>query len=115
VGIQFGRWNFDCRPCAPDYVTKVRTSLAPYGPDSDESYSKVGINIFYRAFHTTTEASTERQPHISSSGTVVTWDGRLDNRDELSRDVRPNLIGDSSDLAIVAAAYEQWLLRQAHR
>jgi asparagine synthase (glutamine-hydrolysing) len=108
VGIQFGRWNFDCRPCAPDYVTKVRTSLAPYGPDSDESYSKVGINIFYRAFHTTTEASTERQPHISSSGTVVTWDGRLDNRDELSRDVRPNLIGDSSDLAIVAAAYEQW-------
>jgi asparagine synthase (glutamine-hydrolysing) len=108
VGIQFGRWSFDCRPCAPDYLTKVNASLAPYGHDSDESYSKDGTNILYRAFHTTTEAHTETQPHISSSGIIIIWDGRLDNRDELSRDLRPDLIKGSSDLAIVAAAYEQW-------
>lgn len=109
VGIQFGRWNFDGRPCTPDYITKVMASLVPYGPDSDEGYSKGGINILYRAFHTTTEALTETQPHTSScTDNLIIWDGRLDNRDELIRDLRSGLIRDPTDVAIVAAAFEHW-------
>src|ERR1700729_1850321 len=75
MSVQFGRWNFEGQPPAPEYIEKVRATLAPYGPDSDESYSSGGIKILYRAFHTTQESRREKQPHISSSGAVITWDG----------------------------------------
>ena len=108
MSVQFGRWNFEGQPPAPDYVEKVSTALAPYGPDSDESYSNGGILILYRAFHTTKESRRERQPHISSSGAVITWDGRLDNRTDLINELRDSRTIAPTDVAIVAAAYEKW-------
>ena len=108
MSVQFGKWNFESQPPAPDYIEKVSSTLAPYGPDSNESYSKGGIRILYRAFHTTKESRREKQPHISSSGAVITWDGRLDNRADLISDLRDFLTVNSTDVAIVAAAYEKW-------
>ena len=40
MSVQFGRWNFEGQPPDPDYIEKVSATLAPYGPDSNESYSK---------------------------------------------------------------------------
>ncbi len=108
MSVQFGRWNFEGQPPAPDYIEKVSATLAPYGPDSDEEYSKGGIRILYRAFYTTKESHRETQPHISSSGVIITWDGRLDNRAELLSQLRGSLTISSTDIAIVAAAYEKW-------
>jgi asparagine synthase (glutamine-hydrolysing) len=108
MSVQFGRWNFEGQPPAPDYIEKVREALAPYGPDSNESYSKGGVKILYRAFHTTKESRRETQPYIFASGTVITWDGRLDNRAELISELRDFLTISSTDVAIVAAAYEKW-------
>jgi asparagine synthase (glutamine-hydrolysing) len=48
------------------------------------------------------------QPHISSSGAAITWDGRLDNRAELISEVPDALTAKSTDVEIVAAAYERW-------
>jgi asparagine synthase (glutamine-hydrolysing) len=108
MSVQFGRWNFEGQPPAPDYIEKVGATLAPYGPDSNESYSKGGVRILYRAFHTTKESRREKQPHISSSGAVITWDGRLDNRAELINELRDSLTVNSTDVAIVAASHEKW-------
>jgi asparagine synthase (glutamine-hydrolysing) len=108
MSVQFGRWNFEGQPLAPDYIDKVSAALAPYGPDSNESYSKGGVRILYRAFHTTQESRREKQPHISSSGAVITWDGRLDNRADLINELRDSLTVNSTDVAIVAASYEKW-------
>ncbi len=108
MSVQFGRWNFEGQPPAPDYIEKVSAALAPYGPDSNESYSKGGVRILYRAFHTTKESRREKQPHISRSGAVITWDGRLDNRAELINEFRDSLIVNSTDVAIVAGSYENW-------
>ena len=108
MSVQFGRWNFEGQPPAPDCIEKVSATLAPYGPDSNESYAKGGINILYRAFHTTKESHREKQPHISSSGAVITWDGRLDNRTDLISELRDSLTVNSTDVAIVVAAYEKW-------
>lgn len=108
MSVQFGRWNFDGSLMAPDYIERAVESLAPYGPDSIEKYSKDGLTIVYRAFHTTKESYREAQPHISQSGAVITWDGRLDNRKELMSALGNSLTADSTDLAIVAAAYEEW-------
>jgi len=108
MSVQFGRWNFEGQPPAPDYVEKVSAALAAYGPDSDESYSNGGIRMLYRAFHTTKESRHETQPHTSRSGAVMTWDGRLDNRAELIGELSDSVTNNSTDLAIVAAAYEKW-------
>ena len=108
MSVQFGRWNFEGGPPAPDYIEKVSAALALYGPDSNESYSKGGISILYRAFHTTKESHREKQPCISPSGAVITWDGRLDNRADLISELHDSATVNSTDVAIVAAAYEKW-------
>jgi asparagine synthase (glutamine-hydrolysing) len=108
MSAQFGRWNFDDMPPAPDYLEKMRKVLAPYGPDGSSSYSKGGVEILYYAFHTTKECRQETQPYALKSGAVITWDGWLDNRGEFIGLLRDCLSPDSADAAIVAAAYERW-------
>jgi asparagine synthase (glutamine-hydrolysing) len=108
VSVQFGTWNFQGQPPASDYIDKVSAALAPFGPDSNECYTKDGVKILYRAFHTTKESHRETQPHVSTSGAVITWDGRLDNRVDLISELRDAVTTSATDVAIVAAAYEKW-------
>ena len=108
MSAQFGRWNFAGESLAPDYVEKVNALLLPYGPDGSGCFSRDGVSIIYRTFHTTTEARSEVQPRISASGVVITWDGRLDNRAQLFRDLRDRLADTPTDIDIVVAAYERW-------
>src|ERR1700691_5847212 len=98
MSVQFGIWDVEGQPPAPDYIEKVDATLAPYGPDSNESYSKGGIRILYRAFHTTKESRREKQPHISSSGALITWDGRLDNRADLITELSDSLTNRCTDV-----------------
>lgn len=108
MSVQFGRWNLDGRPVDFDYIERVGAVLLPYGPDGGSSYADKNVSILYYAFHTTRESRNETQPHISASGTVITWDGRLDNRADLITELRGSLTSGSTDVAIVAAAYEDW-------
>jgi asparagine synthase (glutamine-hydrolysing) len=107
MSVQFGKCNFDGKPVAPNDLDRVRPMLAPYGPDGEGSICKDNVGILYRAFHTTKESRNEVQPSRSTSGAVTTWDGRLDNREELASQLGAELAA-STDLAIVAAAYERW-------
>jgi asparagine synthase (glutamine-hydrolysing) len=108
MSAQFGRWNFAGESLTLDYVEKVIAILSPYGPDGSGYFSRDGVNIIHRAFHTTAEAHSEAQPRVSASGVVLTWDGRLDNRVELVRDLRDGLADTPTDVDIVVAAYERW-------
>jgi len=108
VSVQFGRWNIDGLPADPGYLAKAKEMLAPYGPDGDGAYIKDNLGILYCAFHTTKESRKEVQPCVTPSGVVLTWDGRLDNRDEVVRELREGLTTSATDLAMVAAAYEAW-------
>ena len=108
MSVQFGRWNFDGSVCDAEYLKKVTTVLAPYGPDGGGRHEAAGTCVLYCAFHTIRESRLEVQPHVTQSGVVITWDGRLDNRAELIRYLRHDLKTDATDVAIVAAAYEKW-------
>ena len=108
MSVQFGKWNFDGQPAAPGYLDKVSATLAPYGPDSNNRYANDGVTILYRAFHTTPESQREGQPYISRSGAVLTWDGRLDNGNELTRKLLRSVGPNPTDVEMVAAAYEKW-------
>jgi asparagine synthase (glutamine-hydrolysing) len=108
MSVQFGRCNWKGRWPAPEYLEKISAALAPYGPDSNESFSKGGVSILYRGFHTTRESRCEKQPQISSSGVVITLDGILDNRADLISELRDSVGIGSTDVTLVAAAYEEW-------
>ncbi|MFY9529161.1 MAG: asparagine synthase-related protein [Candidatus Acidiferrales bacterium] len=108
MSVQFGVWNFDDMPAAPEHIGNADALLASYGPEGGSSYRKGGLTILYRAFHTTSESRPETQPMITASGRVITWDGRLDNRREFVNLLRNILSPDSADVSIVAAAYERW-------
>lgn len=108
MSAQFGKCNFDGKPVDTQELSSVQPELAPYGPDSEGLFRKDNVGIIYRAFHTTKESKLESQPHVSPSGAIITWDGRLDNRSEILHELRGELPGDSTDLSIVTAAFEQW-------
>jgi len=108
MSVQAGIWNFDGAPVDPEVLTKISSQTAEYGPDGEEMLIDGNIGMLYRPFHTTAESCLERQPHVFGSGKVMTWDGRLDNRDELISELGSPLNTESTDIAIVAAVYEKW-------
>lgn len=108
MSVQFGRCNFDGKPVDPRDLDDVRPALAPYGPDREGYICKDNLAVLYRAFHTTRESTREVQPHTLRSGIVLTWDGRLDNREELIQLLGNDIEPKSTDLKIVGAAYEHW-------
>jgi asparagine synthase (glutamine-hydrolysing) len=108
MSVQFGRWNLDGKPVDQTYLANVKAVIAAYGPDGADAHAISNLSILYRAFHTTKESRRETQPHVTQSGLVITWDGRLDNRAELIRRLRDVLTISATDVSIVAAAYDEW-------
>lgn len=108
MSVQFGKCDFDGGPVDLKDLDQVRPMLAPYGPDGEGYICKDNLGVLYRAFHTTKESRSEVQPHVSTSGAVITWDGRLDNREELMDQLKYDRPGVVTDLAIIAMAYEHW-------
>jgi len=143
-----GMWNFDGRPVDREFLGRLGDSIDQYGPDGGGEYlynlagsphaacwagnndaakqgNQLAIEVrgsfamIYRAFHTNRESRLERLPYVSKRGNVMTWDGRLDNREELTRALSyelstehsRTLIGSATghtDVAIVMGAWEAW-------
>lgn len=108
MSAQAGIFYFNRRPVDPKVVALMGSSLDDYGPDRAGKYIEPGLAMVHRAFHVTPEDTLEQQPFISRRGNVMTWDGRLDNREELVAQLWRDLDHDSSDVAIALGAYEKW-------
>jgi asparagine synthetase B (glutamine-hydrolysing) len=108
MSVQFGSWNFGYRPVEEMDLSPVRALLAPYGPDGRGSYHSEGVDIVYYALHETEESQREEQPCRTATKRVLTWDGRLDNRMDLLRELSEAFPASTPDVAVVAAAYNRW-------
>ena len=108
MSAQYGVWHFDGRPADRDFFSAVSRVIEQYGPDGGSTYFSGPVGILYRAFHTTKESRLERQPYVSFRGNAITWDGRLDNREELLERLEGEVPLDWTDVALVMAAYERW-------
>jgi asparagine synthase (glutamine-hydrolysing) len=108
VSVQAGVWNFNGGPINRELIEGLCPSLRQQGPDGESSYLDGSIALIYRPFHTTAESYCEKQPYLSRRGFVLTWDGRLDNREVLIDELRSNLDVDLTDVAIIAAAFDRW-------
>jgi asparagine synthase (glutamine-hydrolysing) len=108
MSVQAGIWNFDGRPVSRTLIESYNRRLAKYGPDGESTFFNGSIAMLYRPFHTNSDSRLERQPHISPAGNIITWDGRLDNREELAAQLtdRPSIM--MTDLDVIAAAFDRW-------
>lgn len=108
MSIQFGKWNFGGNSVDPDYLKSICQASGNVLPDSEDCYCQGEIGILNMAYNITPSCADEDKRQVSPSGLVVTWDGRLDNRDDLIRALNSDCPRNPRDPAIVAAAYEKW-------
>lgn len=105
-----GIWNLDGRPVQPTVLTKMSISLTYCGPDGQGQWIQGPIGLACQLRRVTPEPIEEIQPIVYESGTVLIFDGRLDNREELLSMLRPSqpISSKSPDPAFILAAYEAW-------
>jgi asparagine synthase (glutamine-hydrolysing) len=108
MSVQAGIWNFDGRPVDRKLLADISESLKHHGPDGESCHVDGSVALLYRPFHTTAESRREKQPYASHRGFILTWDGRLDNREVLIADLRNDLDASPTDLEIFAAAFDRW-------
>jgi asparagine synthase (glutamine-hydrolysing) len=105
-----GIWNLDGRPASSSLLASLSRQLAHRGSDNDNQWCHGPAGLACRLLRVTPESLTETQPTIGPSGTVLVFDGRLDNRAELlatmnnTRDVTAK----SPDPVLVLAAYDRF-------
>jgi len=108
MSVQAGIWNFEGRPIDRKLLADISESLKHQGPDGESCHVDGSIALLYRPFHTAADSRREKQPYFSRRGFILTWDGRLDNRDELIPELRNDLEANPTDVAIIAAAFDRW-------
>lgn len=107
----FGIWHLDGRSVQEGTLDRMSKALAHRGPDGSDAWQEGAVGLGHRMFRTTPESLTERQPIVVRAGDLVlTVDGRIDNRDELIRNLglasRPSET--VTDAELVLGAYERW-------
>src|SRR5580765_1239358 len=104
-----GVWNLDGRPVARDLITSLGASVAHRGGDDAGVWCADGVGLASRVRRIAPESARERQPVVDRSGTALVFDGRLDNRDELLRQLRtPDNDPEESDVSIIFRAFRMW-------
>lgn len=108
MSAQAGVFYMDRRPIPLEVVERIDDALADFGPDGGGSHLEPGLLMLSRALHITPEDEREERPLVSPAGRVLTWDGRLDNRDDLLLQFHRDLEIDATDGALALAAFERW-------
>lgn len=108
MSVQAGIWNFDGKPVDRILLSKFSEALRQQGTDGQFCYLEGSIALLYRPFHTTAESRRESQPYVSPRGFVITWDGRLDNGEELAADLGRDVKGDATDVDLFGTAFDRW-------
>jgi len=86
----------------------MSATMAHRGPDGEEKWIEGPVGLACQMFRVTPESEKETQPLVDSTGAVLVFDGRLDNRDELLTSLKDSyqVSSASPDAALVLASYE---------
>jgi asparagine synthase (glutamine-hydrolysing) len=106
-----GIYNLDGRPVDPALLTRMTDAVEDRGPDGVGQWIDGPVGLGHRTLHTTPESLQEKQPLTDEwDNLCLTFDGRVDNRDELKaalENIGARLRSDT-DAEIVLRAYEVW-------
>ena len=105
---QAGIYYYDDRPIDRSLADRLREGLSRQGPDGGSEHFGEGLLMVHCPFTFDPLSRMERQPYASPCGNWITFDGRLDNRDDLLLLVKDHLLDDVTDVALAMAAYEKW-------
>jgi asparagine synthase (glutamine-hydrolysing) len=108
MGLQAGVWNRDNAPVDCAVLARMGQGASGYAANSETIWHEDSIAMLYHPAHTTPESCLERQPYVTSDRKLITWDGRLDNREELLKELSGETRGDLTDVALAAAAVMRW-------
>ena len=92
----------------PDQLAIIRSGLDLHGPDGGGDLLQRSVAMSHRALHTNRLSRGERQPLVDTSGRILCWDGRIDNREELLESLSNEVNDQQTDAAIVMSAFAKW-------
>src|SRR5713226_5809752 len=107
MGAHAGVLFFDGRSVEDDCHALI-AGLRPIAPDGVTAFAEHSVAMMYGAFHVWARERSSQQPRRSAAGLVMTWDGRLDNRDDLRLRLGATSDEDTSDTAIALSVFERW-------
>jgi asparagine synthase (glutamine-hydrolysing) len=106
-----GIYNLDGRPADAALLNSMTDIIAHRGPDEVGYWIDGPVGLGHRMLHTTPESLMEKQPLTDETGNLcLTLDGRVDNREELTLDlkVKGMRLRDDTDAELVLRAYQCW-------
>src|SRR6266536_6690540 len=104
-----GVWNVDGAPVDQVFLRHLTSGLEECGPDGGHAYVDESIAQVQRLFINTSEVQAGCQQQSPTPPDIILWDGRLDNRSDLIRDLSLTQHAELlSDAAIVAASFGRW-------
>jgi asparagine synthase (glutamine-hydrolysing) len=78
-----GLLRFDGQPVARHSLERATNSLRQYGPDRSEIIASGSVGLVHVLMRMTPEDRFDRQPWQGASGSLITADVRIDNRDDV--------------------------------
>ena len=106
-----GVFNRNKKPADPHIITKMINAVKFRGPDGIGFWRDKQVALGHLLLATTPEATGETQPlTFAPAGLTITFDGRLDNRDELTHALKQKGYTQKgvTDAEIVVQAYACW-------
>lgn len=105
-----GAFDPSGHPIDRDMFARVVSYVAYRGPDGVRTWQTTsGIAMAFAQFIRTPDAVADRQPRCEQATELcVTFDGRLDNRAELTSQLGAAVHERTPDSALAAAAYRRW-------
>ena len=78
-----GLIRFDGRSVQRNELERSANALDQFGPDRSDIVTRENVGFVHALMRMTPEDRNDRQPHRGASGSLITADLRIDNRDEL--------------------------------
>lgn len=103
-----GIWNLDGQPIDRTLLSKLASVQSHRDADGTGVWIDADIGLLFQNLWVTPESVGEIQPFVLGSESVVLFDGRLDNREELLSLLKGDVSSESSDAAFVAASYRKF-------
>jgi asparagine synthase (glutamine-hydrolysing) len=106
-----GLFNLDGRPADGRLAARMLDAIATRGPDASRVWTDDAVALGHCLLATLPESVGEVQPHAATDGSLaVAFDGRIDNRRELTEEFARARIAIEApfDAAFALAAYRRW-------
>lgn len=108
MSFQAGIVYFDGRGIEESEAVAISGWVTSNDCESPTYMRQPGVFLAHAASRFKRRTPGETQPCLGHIGAAVTFDGRLDDRQDILLRVRTALRGDTSDAALAVAVYEMW-------